>query len=252
MSDPGLTSVVRRASVFESEAEAQRTIDATLRALAACLTQDERREVASWLGDRYASAVREMDSTDPTPPSVDEFVDRVRSDAEVDSPRPKIRVALAGLRTVIGPEAFADLRAQLPPAYGSLFDPASVEPGATFVDIVADAGAFERDIAESAARATLTVLGYRLAEGEATDVAPYLRGDASAWLSRRATNDAGTFGADGFVDRVADRTGASEGRAREYVSAVGDALAESVPERERERAAAQLPDSYEPLLDLRV
>ncbi|WP_435067159.1 DUF2267 domain-containing protein [Haloplanus sp. C73] len=250
MPSSDLLGVVHESDAFDSEDEATRTIDATLRALATNLSQGERRDIAAKLSESYASSVRDVEQNEPTPLDVSSFVERVRTEAAIGQPREKIRVVLAGLTTVIGEDELADARAQLPSEYGRLFEPADLEPGTTFVDAVEAAGEFDHDTAETAARETLVALGHRLTEGEAADIAPYLRGEASGWLARQATHDAERLTAAEFVETVARRTDVPEDRAREYTDAVGDALVEFVPEAERERAEAQLPDQYAAVLNL--
>lgn len=250
MPESDLLALARESGAFESDDEAERTIHETLRALASCLSAGERRDLTKYLPGEYAASIRDADVEEPTPLALEAFVERVRAEAAIDHPREKIRAALAALTQAVGEDEIADARAQLPPAYGTLFEPATVEPDRTFVDLVAVEGGFDHDEAATAAHETLHVLGHRLSKGEATDVAPYLRGEAADWLSRTATHDAEDFGADEFVSRVATRTDVDEPRAEAYTAAVGEALERTVPVQERQRVEAQLPDQYAGVLNL--
>lgn len=250
MSEYELLDAVCESNAFESTDAAERTIDATLRALGESLSAGERRDIAKHLPERYASTIREYEAESRKPLELDEFVERIGDEAGIDNPKPKVRIVLASLREKMGEDVISDARDQLPPEYGTLFEPASVEPGRTFVDVVADEGHFSQEEAERAAHETLDLLGRRLSEGEAMDLAPYLRGDASTWLAWTATHDAEAFSADEFRSRLADNADVSEQRAERYAGAVADALVQTVPESERERAEAQLPDQYASVLDL--
>lgn len=250
MSDTELLEMVCESKVFESTDAAEETIIATLRALGESLSSGERRDIAKHLPEKYAAIIREHEQADETPLELDAFLDRIQSEAGIEHSKPKVRVVLASLVEFVGEDEISDARDQLPPEYGTLFEPASVEPGTSFVDVVAEESELSHEMAERAARETLDLLGRRLSEGEAMDIAPYLRGEASDWLARTATHDAEDFGADEFVSKLAANAGVSESRARTYASAVAGGLLETVPEAERERAEAQLPDQYASVLYL--
>ncbi|MFB6194917.1 MAG: DUF2267 domain-containing protein [Haloplanus sp.] len=245
-----LLELARESGAFDSDEEADRTINATLEALADCISRGELRDIAEPLSEHYVAALQETGATQPAPLDRDEFVDRVRSEADVEDAASKIRIVFAALAELVGEDELDDVRSQLPPEYGDLFGPATVEPGRTFVDVVAAESDLDADAAERAARATLDALGHRLSAGEADDLAPYLRGDASAWLTRTATHEAEPLSTDAFLARIARDAEVTEERARAYVDAVGDALVEAVPESERENAVAQLPDQYAGVLGL--
>ncbi|MFB6206820.1 MAG: DUF2267 domain-containing protein [Haloglomus sp.] len=250
MSQPDLLALTRESDRFKSDDEADRTIRATLDALADSLTPGERRDLAEPLPERYASHLEEAPGGRTTPLDLEEFLDRVETEADVGSAEPRVRAVLAALGEIVGEDELADARAQLPPEYGRLFEPATVTPETTFADLVGEAGGFDEAEAETAARATLDELGRRLSEGEAEDIAQYLRGDAADWLARTASHEAEPHSPKAFVAEVAESADASESRAEAYVGAVADALVETVPEAERERAEAQLPDQYASVLDL--
>ncbi|MBP1987740.1 DUF2267 domain-containing protein [Halolamina salifodinae] len=250
MSEYELLDLACESKAFESKEAADRTITATLSALGASVSPGNRRDIAKYLPEHYAANIREAEGEATTPLDLEAFLDRVQTEADIEHPKPKVRVVLASLIEVVGEDVISDVRDQLPPEYGTLFEPATVEPGRSFVDVVAEKGEFDDETAESAARETLAVLGHRLSEGEALDITPYLRGEASSWLSVRATHNAEAFSPEEFIERIAARADVSEDRAREYAGAVADALVETVPEAEREHAAAQLPDQYASVIAL--
>lgn len=250
MSEYALLDSVCASKAFESSDAAERTIHATLAALGASLSAGNRRALADQLPEHYASSVRDVEAPEPSPLELEAFIERVQEEADVRNPKPKVRVVVASLVEFVDEAVVEDARAQLPPEYGTLFEPASVEPGETFVDVVVEEGGFDEAEAEAATRETLAALGRRLTEGEAEDIAAYLRGDASSWLTRHATHDAEELSPTEFVETIAERADVSEERARAYAAAVGEALTDLVPEAERNRAAAQLPDEYASVVPL--
>lgn len=129
MSQSDLLSLVRESGQFESDEEADRAVRATLDALADCLSPGERRDIAEPLPERYADCLDTAEAGRTSPPDIDAFFDRVRTEADGRTVEPKVRVVLAALGEVVGEAELADARAQLPPEYGRLFGPATVEPG---------------------------------------------------------------------------------------------------------------------------
>jgi len=105
-----------------------------------------------------------------------------------------------------------------------------------------------REHAERATRATLAVLGQRLAGGEPSDLAAQLPGDLAELA--RYDGPAESFDTAEFYRRVADRegTGCTAGRAREHAMAVMSTVVDQVSEGERGDLAAQLPADYGELL----
>jgi len=105
-----------------------------------------------------------------------------------------------------------------------------------------------REHAERATRATLAVLGQRLAGGEPSDLAAQLPGDLAELA--RYDGPAESFEGAEFYRRVADREGmgCTAGRAREHAMAVMSTVVDQVSEGERGDLAAQLPADYGELL----
>ncbi len=102
--------------------------------------------------------------------------------------------------------------------------------------------------AEKAARATLSVLGERLAGGEPSDLASQLPPEIADAL--RSDTPGESFDVDEFYRRVADRegTGCTPGQAREHAMAVMSTVVDTVTPGQRDDVAAQLPAGYSELL----
>jgi uncharacterized protein (DUF2267 family) len=118
-----------------------------------------------------------------------------------------------------------------------------------FIKRVQERGGFDtRDHAERATRATLAVLGQRLAGGEPSDLAAQLP-EGLAELARY-DGPAESFDTAEFYRRVAEREGAgcTAGQAREHAMAVMSTVVDQVSEGERQDLASQLPADYGELL----
>lgn len=109
------------------------------------------------------------------------------------------------------------------------------------------------DEARGATEAALRVLGTRLTEPEAEDLAAQLPEDFGAALTWQSGTEPKAFDADAFVDRVGDR-GADDNRvdssdAEAHAKAVMSVLADAVSAGEIADIRAQLPGGYERLFD---
>ncbi|WP_227376547.1 DUF2267 domain-containing protein [Haladaptatus halobius] len=99
-----------------------------------------------------------------------------------------------------------------------------------------------------AIRATLTTLGERLQEGEATDLAGPLPMEIDWYLENAESGQ--RFDYDEFVSRVADRASVERDEANFYAQSIVSLLAEVVPEGEFQQVRQQLPEEYDPLFKL--
>lgn len=179
-------------------------------------------------------------------------------DAELESEDPDLESGDAELRRTVrcvfaavcehAGDELANAADQLPPEYEVVVEPGDRPIAGTFVEAVREEIALG-DEAEAAAEATLRVLGQRLSQGQAEDLAAYLQGDAAGWLLASASTDPEAFSRSEFVQRVAGAAHVSGDRAREYVAAVATALEAVVPDRELARAVEQLPDEYAELFE---
>jgi uncharacterized protein (DUF2267 family) len=106
------------------------------------------------------------------------------------------------------------------------------------------AGLADAGEATSATRATLSVLGQRLAGNEPRALAAQLPAGIAEALP--ATGHGETFGVEEFYRRVAEAEGESctQDSAREHARAVVAALKASVTEDEFDELASQLPADY--------
>ena len=99
-----------------------------------------------------------------------------------------------------------------------------------------------------ATRATLTTLGERLHEGEATDLASPLPMEIDRYLSEADSGQ--RFDYNEFLDRVAEREGVDRADANYHAQQLVALLAEVVPPGNLEKARNGLPEDYEPLFEV--
>lgn len=105
-----------------------------------------------------------------------------------------------------------------------------------------------REKAEAAVRATLRVLGQRLAGGETRDLAAQLPDGLAKELPGEGAGE--RFGLDDFYERVCEHEGGDTtvAQARQHARAVAAALKAGLSAGEFEQVATQLPADYEDLL----
>lgn len=96
--------------------------------------------------------------------------------------------------------------------------------------------------AEGAVRATLHVLGQRLAGGETADLAAQLPPVLAEVLP--ASGPGERFGVDEFYQRVAEQEGCNTATARQHARAVAAALKVAVTDGELRTLQSQLPGDY--------
>lgn len=99
--------------------------------------------------------------------------------------------------------------------------------------------------AERAVRATLQVLGDRLAAGETADLAAQLPPGLAEALPEHGPGE--RFGLDEFYRRVAEAEGHDATTARQHARAVAAALKSGIAPGELNDVLAQLPDEYDEL-----
>ncbi|NEA28755.1 DUF2267 domain-containing protein [Actinomadura bangladeshensis] len=100
--------------------------------------------------------------------------------------------------------------------------------------------------AERAIKATLEVLGERLAGGQSRDLASQLPPALASALPDQGEGQ--VFGLEEFYQRVADHEGTEPRQARQHARAVLAAIKVSVNPGLFEHVAAQLPADYDDLL----
>lgn len=118
----------------------------------------------------------------------------------------------------------------------------------TFIDLVADRARVPSDAAVNLTGATLETLADRLTGGEALDLAAQLPPPLRNAL-RSEREHADRFGAEEFVDRVADRADVDMTTARSAVRAVFTTLREAITGGEFDDVMTQLPREYRGFVD---
>jgi uncharacterized protein (DUF2267 family) len=115
-----------------------------------------------------------------------------------------------------------------------------------FISVIQDALGSDRETAERAAHAVLSVLGQRLGADEARAFVSHLSPEVGAWL--HTSGGARSFDAEEFVRRVAEHEETDPGTAERHVIFVLAALARALPDREYDHMVARLSKDYAPLL----
>ena len=98
-----------------------------------------------------------------------------------------------------------------------------------------------------ATRATLTTLGERLHEGEATDLASPLPMEIDRYLTEH--EGVTRFDYDEFLDRVANREGVDRADANHHAQQIVAVVAEVVPPGNLEKVRNGLPEEYDALFE---
>lgn len=106
----------------------------------------------------------------------------------------------------------------------------------------------ERGPAVRATRVTLTTLGERVQEGEATDLASPLPMEIDRFLIEAESGQ--RFSYDEFLERVSDREGIDRSDANWHAQQIVALLAETVPMGNVQKIRDQLPEDFEPLFEL--
>lgn len=99
-----------------------------------------------------------------------------------------------------------------------------------------------------ATRATLTTLGERLHEGEATDLASPLPMEIDRFLTDAESGQ--RFDYDEFLDRVSERGAVDRSEANYQAQEVVVVVADVVPAGNIEKARSGLPDDFDALFEL--
>ena len=118
---------------------------------------------------------------------------------------------------------------------------------AEFLDVIGrESGNVNAGTARRAAQATLQTLAERLPRSAAQHLFLDLPDEAKPWL--RGSADAGAFGVDEFVGRVARREGVDIETAFDHARAVFFALGDAVDPEDVDTVASVLPRTFEPLV----
>lgn len=261
-----ITTVKDRAQL--SDTEAQQVACATLRTLSERLSSGETGDIAERLPGELRSCLEPEDTSDRRF-HIGEFLRRISDRAGVDKNAAErdARAVFVALWSAVGPEEFADMRAELPRDFDPLLETAGADAPASpaidtdggspvasldeFLDRVAEGTGQDRDAALRAAHVVLEVLAIRITAGQAEDIAALLPPELAIALERGIAEGgraAKPLTDDTFIDEVARRARVSRGQAIEDIRAVLNALRATLPQKEWSDTIAQLPDEYRPLL----
>jgi uncharacterized protein (DUF2267 family) len=251
-----------------SDQEAEKAACATLQTLSERVTAGEVEDLA----ERLPEPLRGCAVADGMPErfQLDEFLRRLAQRAgleQTEAERDALAV-FAALFSAVGPDEFADVRAQLPKDFGPLLDQAlRVAPPpengagsaatATYDELVsriAQRLGGERERARRMLDGVLEALAHRITGGQVEDLEALLPREVRPALERgraQAGGKAVPLTLDAFLAEAAAVARADRGQAAEAARAVFAALRESIPEKEFRDTVAQLPGEYRPLLKSR-
>jgi uncharacterized protein (DUF2267 family) len=259
--DGFISTVSERAHAPTEEAE--RAACATLQTLAERLTAGETEDVAELLPAQLRACLDAPGAFEPF--HADEFLRRIAERAGLDRSHAErdARAVFVALWRAVGPDEFADLRAELPTDFEPLLDDALHEPpppppagtAATmsideFIGRVAERTGLDRRRAQRAAEAVLEALAYRITAGQVEDLERRLPAELQSALERGKAErrPARPLSLDTFLALIADRGGVDRGQAAEHARAVLAVLREAVGEDEFHDTTEQLPGEYQVLL----
>jgi uncharacterized protein (DUF2267 family) len=260
-----ITTVEGTAHVSAEEARAAAC--ATLDVLSKRITAGEAEDIAFRLPPELRECI------DPAGPPerfhVDEFLRRVaeRVGAGEDAAERDARGVFSALWSAVGPDEFADMRAQLPNDFGPLLDEAiavapsyaeTTAPRATDIGYdelllrVMERSGLDRERARRAVHAVLDALAIRITAGQAEDLEQLLPIELRPALERGRARARGRavpmpMPLEAFLEAVAKLEDASKAEAAEHARAVLQVVREAVGEQEWQDTTAQLPDEYRTL-----
>jgi uncharacterized protein (DUF2267 family) len=116
-----------------------------------------------------------------------------------------------------------------------------------FIEVVARGAALDREVAERVTRATLQTLAERVGRYEAHHIVPLLPSEIGGWFFTDVGHAKG-FDVDGFVRRVAYRSGVDVATATRSARAVLIALDRALPDEECAHLLAHLPRDFATIL----
>lgn len=245
--------------------EARAAACATLTVLSERITAGEAEDIAVRLPPELRECIDPAGR--PERFHVDEFVRRVaeRVGADEYAAEREARGVFAALWGAVGPDEFADMRAQLPKDFSPLLDEAvaiappnsdttqSQPPSVSYDELVQrvmNGSGLDRERARRALHAVLEALAIRVTAGQAEDLEQLLPAEVRPALERgraRGRGRAVPMSLDAFLDTIAKIEGTSKAEAAEHARAVLRVLREAVGEKEWQDTTAQLPDEYRTL-----
>ncbi|WP_433428733.1 DUF2267 domain-containing protein [Nonomuraea sp. CA-141351] len=234
----------------------ERAVQATLRTLAERLSKGQSRDLQTELPPELMPWL--YTDTDADAFDVDEFLRRVaeREGVDLDTADRHARAVFWAIGQAASPDEIADMAAELPDDFEPLVAEAQrrfveILPADEFLAKVAKRTGLDPEGARRATEAVLETLAERIAPGEVDDLISQIHVDLHPPLKRGKAAGPGRavrMSVDEFVQRIAEREGASPAMAREHAQAVFGVLRESISSEEYFDVTAQLPDEYWQLL----
>jgi uncharacterized protein (DUF2267 family) len=248
-----ITTIEQKAGISWEKAE--RAARATLETLGERISRGQARDLASdlphdigrWLLDAPSAG----ESFDPA-----EFVRRVaeREGIDTDTAERHIKAVFVALARLIVHKEVEDLASELSKDYQPLLGEAmrvTRDPSAPEVvtddelfDRVAGRGGLDLPGAQRAAEAFLQTLAERLAPGEVGDLIEVVPERLRPALQRGKDVEPRRISLDEFIDRVAQREGATWEDALDHARAVMQTLRETIPDKEFSDILHELPRGY--------
>jgi uncharacterized protein (DUF2267 family) len=245
--------------------EARAAACATLNVLSERITAGEAEDIAVRLPPELRECIDPAGR--PEPFHADEFVRRIaeRVGVDEDAAEREARGVFAALWGAVGPDEFADMRAQLPKDFNPLLDeavanappssdPTQPQPPSVrydeLVQRVMDRSRLDRERARRAIHAVLEALAIRVTAGQVEDLEKLLPAEVRPALERGRARGGGAavpLSLDAFLDTIAELEGTSKAEAAEHARAVLTVLRGAVGEKEWQDTTAQLPDEYRTL-----
>ncbi|MHA6795518.1 DUF2267 domain-containing protein [Pseudonocardia bannensis] len=228
-------------------AAAERAVQATLATLSEHLS---RGEAADLLGRLPPELQGYVHTTGPRGFTPEEFIRRVaeREGTDPQTAEKHAAAVFSVTRMAVGPDEFADVRAQLGGDYEPLLTGRSVlDPLEAFLSRVAERAGTTTEEARRITGAVLETLAERIAPGDADDLAAYLPLALHDALHRGKTHPEPRMTVQDFAFRVADRAGVSVEQAAREIPAVFAVLRQDVGD-EFFDVTVQLPEDYRPLV----
>jgi uncharacterized protein (DUF2267 family) len=262
----GFITTVEREAAIPDDDQAERAACLTLHTLAQRITPGEAEDLAERLPEELQPCLRADEPLQRF--HVDEFLQRIEAELAADHATAErtARGVFTALWKAVGPDEFADMRAQLPRDFEPLLDAAvgaaeprpridtPQSPAVTldeFLDRVAERAGLDRETARRAAEAVLEVLARRITRGEVEDLEPFLPPELREAMERGRPPGPATnipMSLDEFLDRLARLEHVDRANATKHARAVMHVLREVVGPKEWHDTLAQLPGEYRILL----
>lgn len=245
MDDEEFIDTVRQEASLESKDTARDVTNGMLQTLGERITDGEASNIARHLPEDFAETLINASQGEAEPFTLEEFTERMSERSAVDDSRIIAHARAVATALSVALEDIETVREQLPSEFDVIFEPSGPITETNFLETVQDRADLDSsEAARDAVTATLRILGERLSEGEAIDVALYLPDAFEDALLASDDKSATNYSFDEFVQRVSQREGVKKENAAVHAQAVCSTLAETASEREISAAKKQLPDPF--------